>query len=230
MPERWTEDASQAILKDRAPMGVAMTDYELELVRAYTMLGDVVADAYAALMPKVPFRRLIDMLQEACARGVENVAGAPPELVAFIRDMERIPDWVDMDMVREGARLDLNVTANISPFAIRGAFIATFLNTSLERFEKRFSRRPQGNTVVTLSYDSTRVFAEAVRRAPTLTGPGIKAALERIRFVPSVTAGPRTHISGGPYPQHAVRSRGVEGRLAALSQSRRRQDDLRRLL
>lgn len=128
MPERWTEDASQAIVKDRAPMGVAMTDYELELVRAYTMLGDVVADAYAALMPKIPFRRLIDMLQAACAHGVENVEGAPPELVAFIRDMERVPDWVDMDMVREGARLDLNATANISPYAIRGAFIATFLN------------------------------------------------------------------------------------------------------
>ena len=128
LPERWTEDASQAIVKDRAPGGVAMTDYELELVRAYTMLGDVVADAYAALMPKIPFRRLIDMLQQACAHGVESVDGAPPELVAFIRDMERIPDWVDMDMVREGARLDLNATANISPFAIRGAFIATFLN------------------------------------------------------------------------------------------------------
>jgi hypothetical protein len=128
MPERWTEDASQAIVKDRAPGGVAMTDYELELVRAYTMLGDVVADAYAALMPKIPFRRLIDMLQQACAHGLESVPAAPPELVAFIRDMERIPDWVDMDMVREGARLDLNATANISPFAIRGAFIATFLN------------------------------------------------------------------------------------------------------
>ena len=128
MPERWTEDASQAIVKDRAPMGVAMTDHDLELVRAYTMLGDVVADAYAALMPRIPFRRLIDMLQEACARGVEQVAGAPPELVAFIRDMERVPDWVDMDLVREGARLDLNATANVSPFAIRGAFIATFLN------------------------------------------------------------------------------------------------------
>ena len=39
-----------------------------------------------------------------------------------------MPDWVDMDMVREGARLDLNATANVSPYAIRGAFIATFLN------------------------------------------------------------------------------------------------------
>lgn len=128
MPERFTEDASQAIVKDRAPMGVAMTDYELELVRAYTLLGDVVADAYAALSPTYGFRRLIDMLREACEHGVERVEGAPPELVAFLRDMERIPDWLDMDLVREGARLDLNATANVAPFAIRGAFIATFLN------------------------------------------------------------------------------------------------------
>src|SRR5262245_17362317 len=81
MPERFTEDPGQAIVQDRAPMGVAVTEYEMELVRAYTMLGDVVADAYAALMPTVPFRRLIDMLSEACARGVEQVDGAPPELV-----------------------------------------------------------------------------------------------------------------------------------------------------
>jgi hypothetical protein len=128
MPERFTEDASQAIVQDRAPMGVAVTDYELDLVRAYTMLGDIVADAYAALMPTIPFRRLIAMLQEACDRGVEQVEGAPPELVAFIRDMERTPAWVDMDLVREGARLDLNPTANVAPYAIRGAFIATFLN------------------------------------------------------------------------------------------------------
>jgi hypothetical protein len=128
LPERFTEDPSQAIVQDRAPMGVAVTDHELDLVRAYTMLGDVVADAYAALMPGIPFRRLITMLQEACDRGVEEVEGAPPELIAFIRAMERTPDWVDMDLVREGARLDLNATANVSPFAIRGAFIATFLN------------------------------------------------------------------------------------------------------
>ncbi len=128
MPERFTEDASQAIVKDRAPMGVAMTDHELELVRAYTMLGDIVADAYAALMPKYKFRDLIRMLGEACDRGIENVAGAPPELAAFVHDMERKPDWLDMDLVREGARLDLNATANVAPYAIRGAFIATFLN------------------------------------------------------------------------------------------------------
>lgn len=128
MPERWTDDASVALVKDRSPMGLSPTRHDMDLVRAYTMLGDIVADAYAALIPKYGAGRLIGMLQLACDQGVDKVPGAPPELVAFIRDMERIPDWVDMDLVREGARLDLNATANVSPFAIRGAFIATFLN------------------------------------------------------------------------------------------------------
>lgn len=69
----------------------------------------------------------------------------------------------------------------------------------LDRFEARFARRPQTNTVVILAYDSARVFAEAIRRAPILTGPGLKAGLERIRFLPSVTGGPRTHIAAGPF-------------------------------
>jgi hypothetical protein len=127
-PERFTRDPSVAVVADRAPMGVAVSDDDLERVRAYTMLGDIVADAYAALMPQYGFRKLIAMLTEACERGVEHVADAPPELVAFIRAMETTPSWVDMDLVREGARLERNATAHLAPFAVRGAFIATFLN------------------------------------------------------------------------------------------------------
>lgn len=127
-PERFTDDAGLAVVRERRPMGVELAAEDIELVRAYTMLGDVVADAYAALIPSHGFRQLIGMLTQACDEGVESVADAPPELVAFIRDMERIPDWLDMDLVREGARLDRNATAHLAPFAIRGAFIATFLN------------------------------------------------------------------------------------------------------
>ncbi len=96
--------------------------------REYTMLGDITGDAYAALMPQLGFRTLVDMLETACDRGIEAVPNAPPELAALITEMERIPDWLDMTLVEEGARADRNGAANISPFAIRGAFIATFLN------------------------------------------------------------------------------------------------------
>lgn len=100
----------------------------IERVRNYTMTGDRVADAYAALIPVHGFRSLVDMLDAACERGVENVEDAPPELVAFIRSMEDTPDWVDMDLVARGAAAERIPMATATPFAIRGAFLATFLN------------------------------------------------------------------------------------------------------
>jgi hypothetical protein len=100
----------------------------MEQIRAYTMLGDNVADSYAALIPEYGFKRLITLLTEACDHGVESVQDAPPELVAFIREMEYVPDWLDVTLAQEGARLDRNTSAHIQRFAIRGAFIGTFMN------------------------------------------------------------------------------------------------------
>ena len=100
----------------------------METVRNYTMTGDRVADAYAALIPEVGFRTLVDMLDAACERGVDNVDNAPPELVDFIGAMEATPDWVDMALVEKGARAERVPMATATPFAIRGAFLATFLN------------------------------------------------------------------------------------------------------
>ena len=129
-PERYANaTGSDSVLKaypDRARL------YEqpglIERLEAYTLLGDTVADAYAALMPDYGFRRLVDMLVEACDHGVEAVKDAPPELVALIRAMEATPDWVDMKKVERGAALQRNATAHLSPYAVRGAFIATFMN------------------------------------------------------------------------------------------------------
>jgi hypothetical protein len=100
----------------------------LERMRNYTMTGDRVADRYAALIPEHGFRALVEKLDAACERGVEKVDDAPPELVAFIRSMENTPDWVDMDLVEQGARGERVPMATATPFAIRGAFLATFLN------------------------------------------------------------------------------------------------------
>ncbi|WP_168077069.1 oxygenase MpaB family protein [Caulobacter sp. SSI4214] len=125
-PQRFTDDPAQSVAKRLSKD--ALDPDKVALIKAYTLLGDVVADAYAALMPRYGFRPLIQMLTKACDEGVQAVPDAPPELVAFIADMERVPDWLDMDLVREGQRLDRNAAANLGPFAIRGAFIATFMN------------------------------------------------------------------------------------------------------
>lgn len=126
-PERFTDDPSLSVAPGTIA-GAEPTAEHFERVRAYVMLGDRVADAYASLMPRHGFRPLIGMLTKACDKGLEAVPEAPPELVAFIRDMEQVPDWLDMTLVREGMRLDRNAAANLSPVAIRGAFVATFMN------------------------------------------------------------------------------------------------------
>lgn len=101
----------------------------VELISTGTMLGDVVADPYASLMAERPFKELIEMLVLACREGVEAVADAPPELQAFIAAMEDTPDWVDMELVEEGAHQARIPAAFLAPFLTRGVFVATFMNT-----------------------------------------------------------------------------------------------------
>jgi hypothetical protein len=132
LPERYISDPQ---VSEKLPQRYrqyaerALADPErVELIRNYTMMGDKVADAYAALIPEYGFRTLVAMLEEACEKGVEAVPNAPRELVTFIRAMEATPDWVNMDMVERGARQERIPLVTISPFAIRGAFIATFMN------------------------------------------------------------------------------------------------------
>lgn len=132
VPERLDVDATvddPRFAKSRDAVARVFDDPDLvEMVRNYTMTGDRVADAYAALIPERGFRALIDMLDTACERGVEAVEDAPAELVAFIAAMEATPEWVDMALVAQGARAERIPMATGTPFAIRGAFLATFLN------------------------------------------------------------------------------------------------------
>lgn len=134
IPLRFTDD-----LNDRSMLAKAveqshrakiLSDKEqVDLTRAFTLLGDTVADAYIGLMPKYGFRPLINMLQQALQHGIESVEDAPQELKDFIGSMEEVPDWIDMDLVEQGARYSRINLSSAVPFAIRGAFLNTFSNT-----------------------------------------------------------------------------------------------------
>jgi hypothetical protein len=100
----------------------------LETMRNATMTGDRIADAYASLIPTYGFRTLVEMLETACQGGIESVENPPNELVELIVAMETTPAWVDMTLVAEGARAERVPMATATPLAIRGAFLATFLN------------------------------------------------------------------------------------------------------
>ena len=131
-PERFTvepeavSELGPEVLQRRAEL---LANEELVArIKAYTMHGDPVADAYAALIPKYGFHRLATMLEEACDRGLESIPSAPPELVELIRAMETFPAWLDAKLIEHGARVERNAYAHRAPFVMRGALIGTFMN------------------------------------------------------------------------------------------------------
>lgn len=132
VPERFArspDDVSEAGKGQEKRRAELLKDYDkLERYSLYTMLGDTVADAYAALTPKYGFRPLIDMLTKACDHGIESVENPPPELVNFITAMEKTPSWLDMGLVEKGARITRIQMAIQVPYVIRGVFIYTFAN------------------------------------------------------------------------------------------------------
>lgn len=179
-PERWAPEA-QAVSELSRVRGVDRAAYldDADLVarvREYTMLGDRTGDAYAVLMPRLGFQQTVAMLIEACDHGVEAVADAPPELAALIHEMEQKPEWLDMALVEEGAAYERNATANLAPFLIRGAFIATFLN--------KYSALPMaltgtlGHATAARRVKETATFfaTTALPHALDRDGPGFKAA------------------------------------------------------
>lgn len=164
-------------VSDKSVLPVRQSDRRINVLRdlekverycAYTMLGDSVADAYAALMPVYGFRRLIEMLKTACDKGIVAVRDAPPVLVQFIHEMETVPEWLDMKMVEEGARLTRIQMAIHVPFVIRGVFISTFTN--------QYSGLPMALTGALAGQASARRMQETSSFFTTASLPG---ALQR---------------------------------------------------
>jgi ER-bound oxygenase mpaB/B'/Rubber oxygenase, catalytic domain len=172
VPERFTAMAGDsttlpANLGSKRPQLLANAG-RVELMQSYTMIGDAVADAYAALLPQYGMRKLIGMLREACARGLPYVPDAPAELVAFITEMERLPTWLDRELIEAGARKQRSAYAFVTPYAIRGAFFATFMN--------KYSALPMAITGALTSETAARRVNET---AAFFTSTVLPGALER---------------------------------------------------
>lgn len=180
IPERFAnqpdDDTDLSVLNPEARRELLADRERMEFIRAYTMMGDATADAYASLMRQYGFRKLVDMLVMACDKGVDAVRDAPPELAAFIEEMERVPEWLNMDLVEKGARLDRNKVANLGPYIIRGAFIATFMNKyaalPMAITGTLSSQTAARRVKETATFSSTSVLPGALKRH----GPGFKSA------------------------------------------------------
>ena len=116
---------------------------------------------------------------------LDELAWDPPRIMGtsfmfYLMGFDKFEGWVGIDQLCPDNRL-------------AGAFH--------ERYVARHGADPPmwPNAIPVLAYDTARVLAEALHRAPVLTGWGVKAGFEQIRFMPSATGGPQTHIAGGPF-------------------------------
>ena len=74
-----------------------------------------------------------------------------------------------------------------------------------ERYGERFDNTTPMNFLMTLTYDTARLFVEGLHRTTVLHGPGVKEGIERVRFLSCATGGPRTFISAGPYDHKVLK-------------------------
>jgi len=121
----------------------------------------------------------------ALRAALDALAWDPPRIMGtsfmfYLRGFEKFEGWVGIDQLHPDNRL------------------ATAFH---DRFVARHGTAPPlwPNAIPVLAYDTARLLVEALHRAPVLTGWGVKAGLESIRFLPSATGGPHTHIAGGPH-------------------------------
>jgi branched-chain amino acid transport system substrate-binding protein len=116
---------------------------------------------------------------------LEAIDWDPPRIMTtafmfYLMGFDKFEGWVGIDQ-----------------FSPQNPLVAGFK----ERFEARYGRPVPmwPNAIPVLAYDTARVIVEGLYRAPVLDGRGLKMGLEQIRFMPSTTGGPRTHIACSPY-------------------------------
>jgi len=121
------------------------------------------------------------MLRDA----LDKLQWDPPRIMGtsfmfYLMGFDKFEGWVGIDQFCPDNRL-------VEPFH--------------QRYVERHGTDPPmwPNAIPLLAYDTARLLVEGLYRAPVLTGWGLKEGLEKIRFMPSTTGGPQTHIAGGPH-------------------------------
>ena len=67
--------------------------------------GDPVAERFVAetYHGELGARKARELVEQALESGIDNIGEVPDSLRALVEDFERVPDWVDIDLVEEGA-------------------------------------------------------------------------------------------------------------------------------
>ncbi len=101
---------------------------EVELYRQLTLMGDPIADAFASKFSELGFQKARAMLDKALDEGIDAVPDAPPELVRFIKELHREPEWVDWKAIDRFHKRMRVVNAVTQEYMMRIAFMMTYMN------------------------------------------------------------------------------------------------------
>lgn len=129
-PERFrTELGENSRRKGEKNVEEKLKDKEqVEFFRQLTLMGDPIADTYAALIPEIGIKKAREKLNQALDEGIEKVEDAPVELLNFIAALEEIPEWLDLkEIERINKRLRLPAALGFD-IGIRVAFMLTYFN------------------------------------------------------------------------------------------------------
>ncbi|MEU9809176.1 oxygenase MpaB family protein [Mycobacterium sp. NPDC050853] len=85
-------------------VGARPTEAQLATFRTYTKMGDALADDLVAAMSTLPKGLGRKQFNDALDHGIETVEDPLPELVAFIREAESTPYWVDFRKIARAQR------------------------------------------------------------------------------------------------------------------------------
>lgn len=129
-PERFrTELGANSIVRDNPRIQALLADpQKVELFRQLTLMGDPLADAFAALIPQLGYPKARAMLDQAAAHGIASVPDAPQELIDLMQSVEQEPAWVDWDKIEYAAENARLLTALVGEAIIRVAFMMTYVN------------------------------------------------------------------------------------------------------
>jgi len=129
-PERFrTELGENSIIKDNPRIQALLQDQDkVEFFRQLTLMGDPLADAFAARIPEIGYQKARAMLDIAAEQGIAKVPDAPKELVDLMTAMETVPEWVDWNKIEKACENNRLITALGGEAIMRVAFMMTYVN------------------------------------------------------------------------------------------------------
>lgn len=98
-PSRWRDPVATPLMR---LLGVRTDDPRIKRLKAALWQGDPLADAAALWLQR--HRGGWQQFQQAVDHGIATLNDPAPELIAFFAQVEQRPDWVDDDLMRDGAR------------------------------------------------------------------------------------------------------------------------------